>query len=121
MPYIKQEQRKIIDPALDKLVEAVTDAAILYGGEMDGKDSRHGPLNYTITRLILRVLEVRRGQMRYVDMDRIRGLLVNIGVEFERRLGFDYESQAQSKNGDLPEYSWLEYGRRNKHLVNDSE
>lgn len=105
MPYVTQDQRDIIDPALEAVVSKVMKASELGSGL--GKETRQGPLNYTITRLLLNVLDIDADHVRSHDMDRFKGILSNVADEFYRRLGGPYEDLALIKNGDIPEYQKL--------------
>lgn len=100
MPYIKQEQRKNIDPLIDQL------AGVIAGqiGE-DGSDTSFaGLLNYTCTRLALKVIKLRFGKIRYWIIAITTGTFKNIADEFYRRIATPYEDKQIEKNGDVDLY-----------------
>ena len=87
MPYIKQEDRKKFDVALDELGKAI-------GGE--------GELNYCITKLCHAYLD--KHGLRYHNIARISGVLSNVESEFYRRVSAIYEDAKIEESGDiLPE------------------
>lgn len=87
IPYIKQDQRTVIDFQLDPLLEVVKDA---------------GELNYTISRLCLSYIQ-NNGGLRYAVIALVCGVLSNVSMELYRRLFAPYEDEAKKRNGDLPE------------------
>lgn len=110
MPYIDQETRDKIDPAINALVESimateeddgsrvsVEQRAINLGNKIEGI------MNYTITKLLNACMI--GGQPRYKKINRIVGVLECVKLEFYRRLAAAYEDGAVAKNGDMPCYS----------------
>lgn len=100
MPYIKQEQRKKLDPIIDQLAKAISDQA-----EEDGQESAFaGLLNYACTSLALKIIKLRFGQIRYWIIAITTGTFKNIADEFYRRAGVPYEDKQIEKNGDVDLY-----------------
>jgi hypothetical protein len=93
MPYIAQKDRPELDKHIDGLAEQLTKVAKEYG--YDGAFA--GLLNYSCTRLALKVLPARR----YWAIAIVTGVFKNIADEFYRRYGVPYEDEQIAKNGDV--------------------
>jgi len=93
MPYIKKEYRPELDKHIEEIAEAIKKAAVEQG--YDGAFA--GFLNYTCTRLALKVIPARR----YWAIALITGVFKNIADEFYRRYGAPYEEEQIKKNGDV--------------------
>ena len=93
MPYIKQKDRPELDKHIDALAEALTKEAVSYG--YDGAFA--GLLNYSCTRLALKVNPARR----YWTIALITGVFKNIADEFYRRYAVPYEDEQIKTNGDV--------------------
>ncbi len=91
MPYIAQEDRRALDPAIEKLVDAVRERAEQHQGSFEGY------LNYALTRLVLGVVPERR----YASIARVTGVLENVKQEFYRRYAAPYEDEQIDKSGDV--------------------
>jgi hypothetical protein len=91
MPYIAQEDRRALDPAIEKLVDAVRERAEQHQGSFEGY------LNYALTRLVLGVVPERR----YASIARVTGVLENAKQEFYRRYAAPYEDEQIDKSGDV--------------------
>ena len=89
MPYIAQEDRRALDPAIEKLVDAVRERAEQHQGSFEGY------LNYALTRLVLGVVPERR----YASIARVTGVLENVKQEFYRRYAAPYEDEQIDKSG----------------------
>ncbi|MFY9457987.1 MAG: hypothetical protein WAP23_03640 [Candidatus Spechtbacterales bacterium] len=98
MPYIAQKDRDKLDPLIDELSRKIVEQS----GEYDGAFA--GLLNYTCTRLALKIIRLRFGRMRYWLLAEITGIFKNIADEFYRRLGIPYEDKQIAKNGDVDLY-----------------
>lgn len=85
MPYILPEDRARLDNAIDQL-------AILIK-----PDQRAGELNYTINRLMLKLV----GEAKYKDINELIGALECAKIEFYRRKAAPYEDKKAVENGDL--------------------
>ena len=90
MPYIAQDRRELLDPAI-----------VTLQGELERLDFGEGDLNYVISRLVGFYFQQRR---RYFTIARVCGVLANVAEEFYRRMAAPYEDAAIRKNGDIPEY-----------------
>ena len=83
MPYIKEEDRKYIAPALNELLEYLTD--------------NDGMINYVITNIITSVY----GSGGYAKYNRAMGVLDCVAREFYRRRIVPYEDKKIQENGDV--------------------
>lgn len=97
MPYIQAASRKELDGLIDELaLRLVQDAK---------KDDPHrvfaGLLNYTCTRLALKVVRLQFGSLRYWLIAMLTGIFKNISDEFYRRLGAPYEDKQKARSGDV--------------------
>lgn len=93
MPYIAQDRRQQLDPAIEELQERLH--------KMGGNE---GDLNYVVSRLIGSAFQ---NETRYHMIARVSGVLRNVYSEFYRRLAVPYEDTAIAKNGDIPEYKTM--------------
>jgi hypothetical protein len=100
MPYISQEHRQPLDPLIDKLALQIVQEAQAMG--YDG--SFAGLLNYTCTRLALKVVRQQFGTMRYWIIALLTGTFKNIADEFYRRIALPYENRQIQKSGDVDLY-----------------
>lgn len=95
MPYIKQEERDQIDPALEQLCSALIKAK-----DKEGKYllfPTAGMLNYTISKL----LSTMHPFPTYNDINRVVGILECAKMEFYRRVAAPYEDVKAGVNGDV--------------------
>lgn len=92
MPYIVPNNRKKIDTEIDLLIEAIL--------EESPPEKLAGVANYTITRVLLGVLDPKN----YTQMNETIGVLECAKLEMYRRLVGPYEDKAIATNGDLKEY-----------------
>jgi len=92
MPYIPQDQRRELDPHIDRLAEAVRSFH-------DGRNNTSiaGVLNYAITRLLLDAAK----PARYHDIAILTGVLENIKQEFYRKFASPYEDAKIEENGSV--------------------
>jgi hypothetical protein len=96
MPYIKQEQRDILDGSIGHLLDQLRTL---------GTDPGHlaGPLNYCLTRLVHGVIDhTTGGKLRYDVLALMSGVVSNVGDELYRRVAAPYEDEKINQNGDLP-------------------
>src|SRR3989344_1621492 len=100
MPYIKPEHRQRLDNLVDELAQRIVDLSKETGG--DGAIA--GPLNYSCTRLALKVLRLRFGHIKYWMVAIVAGVFNNVTDEFYRRLVSPYEDKQIEKNGDVDLY-----------------
>ncbi len=100
MPYIKKEDRVSLDPLIDSLAEE-----IVAKSKEAGNDAAYaGLLNYTCTRLALKIIRLQFGKVRYWIIATTTGTFHNIADEFYRRLATPYEDVQIKKNGDVDLY-----------------
>lgn len=93
MPYIIPKQRKLLDPHIERLAEEIQRIA----EECEDPHAFAGLLNYTCTRLAIKLMPERR----YWVIALITGIFKNIADEFYRRVGVPYEDEQIKKNGDV--------------------
>ena len=74
MPYIKQENRKTIDKALEQIMEVIKDK---------------GDYNYVITKLLHHY--IRENGLRYNNLNDAIGIIECVKQEFYRKIVSDYE------------------------------
>ncbi len=101
MPYIKSLNRQHLDPYIDKLADTI----VAESKKENYEAAFAGLLNYSCTRLALRVVEKRFGQWRYWLIAVVSGVFNNISDEFYRRLAAPYEDKQIKKNGDVDLYN----------------
>lgn len=94
MPYINEDQRFEIDGVIDQLARQVNSL-----GSGDPRDL-DGVLNYTITRLLHNVLDIRENP-RYTKFNTALGVLEGVKLELYRRLVGPYEDIKIEENGDV--------------------
>ena len=98
MPYIKQEQRDLIDPYLATLVAVI--------GERFTDDEKEGVLNYSITSLLESLARKdNKTTWSYRYINRAVGVLMCVLQEFYRMLAGPYEDKAIEKNGNINVYN----------------
>ncbi len=100
MPYIKEHDRRPLDPLIDRLAEQIVAQA-----KAQNYDAAFaGLLNYTCTRLALKVIKLQFGALRYWLIAAVTGVFHNIADEFYRRLGVPYEEKQIAQNSDVDLY-----------------
>lgn len=91
MPYIKQEKRDMLDPAINDLHKALVEL------EMDDESNNmEGNLNYLITRL----LRMCYGKS-YGEINDAIGVLQCVMLEHYTTIAIPYEKQKKFDNGDV--------------------
>jgi hypothetical protein len=100
MPYISQKHRQTLDPLIDELALQIVQEAKDVG--YDGAFA--GLLNYTCTRLALKVIRQQFGARRYWIIAILTCTFKNIADEFYLRIGVSYENQQIEKSGDFGLY-----------------
>ena len=101
MPYIPQKDRKQLDPIIDQLAEKINTLS----REQKYEAAFAGLLNYTCTRLALKIIRLRFGKARYWIIAAVTGVFKNVSDEFYRRLSAPYEDKQITKNGDVDLYA----------------
>lgn len=106
MPYINENERKILDRSVDDLAATIISLTNL--PELDNTNLMVvlGDLNYCVSRLIGQVM----GDTSYAKIAMITGVLENVKQEFYRRVAVPYEEEKIVQNGDIKEY-------KNRHLT----
>ena len=101
MPYIPQDQRAVIDPAVNQLVEAIKKATVRKGtaGRPIPPDSA---MNYAMTRLVVHLL--LPGNPDYMSLERAVGVLDCVKMELYRKVAAPYEDKKEAENGEV---HWL--------------
>ncbi len=100
MPYIAPHERSTLDPLIDQLAQQIVTQAKTSNYEA----AFAGLLNYSCTRLALKVIKLQFGTLRYWLIATVTGVFKNIADEFYRRLGVPYEEKQIAKNGDVDLY-----------------
>lgn len=93
MPYIKKEQREELDEAIKMLSDTILKT---------NESERAGRLNYIITRLLARSLDLT--SPKYENINRAVGILECAKLEFYQRIAVSYERRKYEENGDVIEY-----------------
>jgi hypothetical protein len=101
MPYIKQDNRIILDRYINDLSEAISDK---HSNEDIVKVM--GDLNYTITRLCAKLIGK---DVSYTKIGIITGVLENVKQEFYRRIAVPYEENKVVENGDVKEFEEINF------------
>ncbi len=100
MPYIAPQARQAFEGLIDELAGRIVQEANGLGYDA----AFAGLLNYTCTRLALKVMRLQFGRLRYWLLALITGTFKNIADELYRRLGGPYEDRQISQNGDVDLY-----------------
>ena len=100
MPYISPKDRKQLDPFIDDLAEKIVEESKKY----DYDAAFAGLLNYSCTRLALKVIKIHFGKIRYWIIATVTGVFKDVSDEFYRRLGSPYEDKQIEKSGDVDLY-----------------
>jgi hypothetical protein len=95
MPYIKQEDRDRVDPMIDVLAERIAKDSC------DNCEDTAGRLNYTITKLMHKVLEYEGCSENYSSYNNLIGMLECARMELYRRKVAPYEDKKINENGDV--------------------
>jgi hypothetical protein len=112
MPYIAKLRRADLNQRIDALA-----ASIAHDGMEESAAfamNYCGDLNYSITRLCMKVIQLRFGAVRYGTIAAVCGVLDNVKSEFYRRIAAPYEDKKIAKNGDVDLYEeqvkWIAEG-----------
>jgi hypothetical protein len=101
MPYIKQDNRSILDRYINDLSETISDK---HSNEDIVKVM--GDLNYTITKLCAKLVGK---DISYTKIGIITGVLENVKQEFYRRIATPYEENKVVENGDIKEFEEIDF------------
>jgi hypothetical protein len=91
MPYIKQEKREVLDPAVRELLNALRELE-----SDDPSNDMGGNLNYVITKVLLQCY----GQ-KYSEMAQAVSVLEMAKLEYYRVIAAPYEDQKKFENGEV--------------------
>ncbi len=94
MPYIPQDKRKLLDPAIAQIVDGLRQ---LEADDYDNKNCTEGNLNYVISSLLGRVYMGRR----YAEINTAIGVMGSALLEYYIRVALPYEKQKAFENGDV--------------------
>lgn len=97
MPYIASQHRQKLDPLIDQLAQQIA----LESQALHSDGAFAGLLNYTCTRLALKVVRQQFGPIRYWLIAMLTGIFKNIADEFYRRVAIPYENQQRESSGDV--------------------
>jgi hypothetical protein len=100
MPYIAPQYRERLDGLIDALAQGLVQEA----QQQDYDAAFAGLLNYTCTRLALKVVRQQFGPLRYWLIALITGTFKNIADEFYRRVAVPYEDRQLAQSGDVDLY-----------------
>lgn len=101
MPYIPPAHR----PPLDRHIDELAAALVRESHQLPGEAAVAGLLNYALTRLILKVVQLRFGRWRYWLFALVTGVLHNVADELYRRLAAPYEDRQRQRQGDVDLYA----------------
>ena len=90
MPYIIQADRKQFEPAIQKLVQVITNN--------NSTKLKPGDLNYVISRIMW---EAFQKNPSYTFGNELMGVVECVKQEFYRRMLAPYEDEKIKENGDL--------------------
>jgi len=86
-PYIKQEDRKKVDPLVEKIIETISS---------EPTENQDGMINYLMSKVLLGIYKPK-----YFNFNRAMGVLNCITQEFYRRFVAPYEDEKIKENGDI--------------------
>jgi len=91
MPYISEEKREVLDPAIEELIQ------VFRGLQSDDPlDNTQANLNYVISRLLDRMYT-----SNYQEIVNALGTLSAVTFEYYRRVAAPYENQKRHDHGDV--------------------
>jgi len=91
MPYIKQDKRDILDPAVESLLARLKQLQL-----DDDSNNMEGNMNYIFTKLLKQCY----GDS-YKEINDALGVIGAVQLEFYRRVAVPYEDQKIYDNGDV--------------------
>lgn len=97
MPYIKQEDRDLLNPWIDDLFGAMLVDNRVEGAETN-RELKAGEYNYIITRLANYFLQEKG--LNYANVNELIGALECAKLELYRRVAAPYENKKLDENGD---------------------
>jgi hypothetical protein len=108
MPYIKEQDRKIVDHHIDSLIfvfKCSLEGEICQQQNLTDNQTMMllGKINYCFSRILSGIM----GDVSYSKIAMITGVLENIKQEYYRRAAEPYEDKKIIENGDIKEYKRL--------------
>ena len=103
MPYIKEENRIVLDRSIGGAVETIkSNVQKSFGDNLNVDEflAISGGINYFVSRLVAQLM----GEVSYGKICVITGVLENIKQEYYRRVASPYEDKKIVQNGDIKEY-----------------
>ena len=103
MPYIKEENRIVLDRTIGSAVETIkSNVQKSFGDDLNVDEflKISGDINYFVSRLVAQLM----GEVSYSKICVITGVLENIKQEYYRRVASPYEDKKIVQNGDIKEY-----------------
>lgn len=100
MPYVTDEDKAALDPFIGPLADEIYRIAGHWSHPDVAVGQMGGRLNYCVTKLALRVLELG-GKTSYSTLKSVQGDLECAAKEFYRRAVVPYERQKCHDNGDV--------------------
>lgn len=94
MPYIKKDTRVKLNESIDALANNIV-------SQSASDTDFAGILNYSVSRLISKILLTKFVKLRYWHSPMIRGILMDVSDEFYRRIMVPYEDKQIIDNGDV--------------------
>lgn len=95
MPYISQDKRNQLDPAVDELHRLLVNLKL-----DDESTNTEGCINYAVTRLLMQVYGTK-DSTSYRCINDALGVLDGISKEFYRKVAVPYEDQKEFDNGPV--------------------
>jgi hypothetical protein len=92
MPYIKQDKRDALDPAIDEVLNALRELE-----SDDPTNNFEGNINYVITRILHRVYP----GTSYREINDAMGVLTSVQLEYYRKRAAPLEDQKEFDNGPV--------------------
>jgi hypothetical protein len=89
MPYIKQEKREVLNPAIDEVLNALRELE-----SDDPQNDMGGNLNYMITKILMQCYGTK-----YSEMAQAVSVLEMAKLEYYRIVAAPYENQKSFENG----------------------
>jgi hypothetical protein len=108
------EQRKALEPAISRLVEAIQKEGMAHATTDVGLRV-DGIVNYVITRLLLGIFFDHAP--RYTDIERAVSTLECAKLELYRRVAAPYENIKAKQNGDV--YPWQKDAQLHREIEAD--
>lgn len=91
MPYIKQDKRDVLNPAIETMLNALRELEC-----DDPSNDMGGNLNYAFTK----ILHQCYGE-RYAEMAQAVSVLEMCKLEYYRKIAAPYETQKEFENGEV--------------------